>query len=69
MFIANIRGGNKETMLKKVKELTQDLGLSRRLDNFPKSLSGGEKQRVAIGRAFMNDPDLVLADEPTASLD
>lgn len=49
--------------------LLEELGLGSKLKSFPEELSGGEKQRTAIARAFMNDPDLILADEPTASLD
>lgn len=51
------------------KELLTDLGLAQKLNKFPDQLSGGERQRTAIARAFMNQPNIILADEPTASLD
>lgn len=52
-----------------VDEMLEDLGLASCSNKYPEHMSGGEKQRTAIARAFMNDPELILADEPTASLD
>jgi putative ABC transport system ATP-binding protein len=50
-------------------ELLEEFGLGDKRRRYPEELSGGEKQRTAIARAFMNDPQVILADEPTASLD
>ncbi|WP_435166549.1 ABC transporter ATP-binding protein [Paenibacillus glycanilyticus] len=69
LFVAKQGGVDKKQATGRARELLQKLGLTHRRSAYPEKLSGGERQRVAIARALMNDPAVLLADEPTASLD
>ncbi|GAB6120945.1 ABC transporter ATP-binding protein [Dysgonomonas termitidis] len=70
VMIPALIGKVKESQAKaKAKELLDMLGLSSRMEHKPNELSGGEKQRVAVARALINDPAVILADEPSGSLD
>ena len=70
VYLANLSINNdREAASTKAKDLLKKIGLSNRLNHFPSQLSGGECQRVSIARAIINDPEIILADEPTGSLD
>ena len=70
IYLANMAiNDNKNLAMSKAKHLLKRIGLIGRSDHYPSQLSGGEAQRVSIARAIINDPKIILADEPTGSLD
>ena len=70
IYLAALAGGNdEEVAVNKAKNLLKKVGLTNRSEHYPSQLSGGEKQRISIARAVVNNPQVILADEPTGSLD
>ena len=70
VYLAGLAAGNNKQLSEdKAKNLLKKVGLANRLDHYPSQLSGGEKQRISIARAVINNPQIILADEPTGSLD
>lgn len=69
LLVAKLAGKLDRHAQARADQLLDELGLAQRRTHYPEALSGGERQRVAIARALMNDPDVLLADEPTANLD
>lgn len=68
-LVLEIMGYKKNIITKKVRSVLRTVGMENRLDAYPPSLSGGEQQKITVARAIVGDPKIILADEPTGSLD
>lgn len=68
-YVMEVEGKTDEEIENEVPKVLEIIGLKDKVNNFPKELSGGEQQRLAIARALVNHPDIIIADEPTGNLD
>ncbi|HOO70173.1 MAG TPA: ABC transporter ATP-binding protein [Spirochaetota bacterium] len=68
-YILLLQGVNKKERQERAREMLREVGLEKETDRLPKDMSGGQQQRVAVARAIVSEPEIILADEPTANLD
>mgnify|MGYP001593662355 FL=1 len=68
-YIMEVEGRENQEIKEQVPKVLEAIGLFEKLNNFPSQLSGGEQQRLAVARAIINHPDVIIADEPTGNLD